>query len=561
MDNNIKRRQFLKAGLISGAAIGYSGINILFGGPVFDLIIRRAKIVDGTGGIIFNGDIGLIGDRIEVVGDLKGKKAKTEIDASGMHLCPGFIDIHTHSDGDILIYPEAESRVMQGVTTEITGNCGYSAAPLTGFDEEQRRKSWLENENLKATWTDVASYFEVLEKTGISLNHALLLGQGTLRSNLIGSVNRELTPDEMVMLLKSVEEGMDQGAIGISTGLEYVPGSFTSMDEIIAMTRIVARRGGLYASHIRDEETLLLEAINEAIEIGRQTGVRVEISHLKAAGRNNWSKQKAALELIESARQNGIEVLADAYPYTAYSTSLTSFILPWAREGGKDAIMQRLSDPETRERIRKESEDIVKTTPGDYNLIVISRVKSDKNQSLVGKNIAEIADIWNIEPVNVLLRLLQEEEGNVGFIGHGMSPENVEMVLSNPLVTIGSDGSSMAPRGKAAQTRPHPRSYGTFARVLGYYQRERKLFDLQTAVKKMTSMPADQCNLDNRGRIARGKKADIVIFNAEKVKDLATFENPHQYPTGIEYVLVNGQVVVQRGKHTGKKPGQVLRSS
>jgi len=561
MDNTIKRRQFLKAGLISGAAIGYSGINILFAGPVFDLIIRRAKIVDGTGGIIFNADIGLIGDTIEVVGDLTGKKAKTEIDASGMHLCPGFIDIHTHSDGDILIYPEAESRVMQGVTTEITGNCGYSAAPLTGFDEEQRRKSWLENENLNATWTDVASYFEVLEKTGISLNHALLLGQGTLRSNLIGSVNRELTPDEMVMLLKSVEEGMDQGAIGISTGLEYVPGSFTSTDEIIAMTRIVARRGGLYASHIRDEETLLLEAINEAIEIGRQTGVRVEISHLKAAGRNNWNKQKAALELIESARQNGIEVLADAYPYTAYSTSLTSFILPWAREGGKDAIMQRLSDPETRERIRKESEDIVKTTPGDYNLIVISRVKSDKNQSLVGKNIADIADIWNIEPVDVLLRLLKEEEGNVGFIGHGMSPENVEMVLSNPLVTIGSDGSSMAPRGKAAQTRPHPRSYGTFARVLGYYQRERNLFDLQTAVKKMTSTPADQCNLDDRGRIARGKKADIVIFNAEKVKDLATFKNPHQYPVGIEYVLVNGQVVVKGGKHTGKKPGQILRSS
>jgi len=326
------------------------------------------------------------------------------------------------------------------------------------------------------------------------------------------------------------------------------------------MSRLVARRGGLYATHIRDEEVLLLEAINEAIEIGKQSGVRIEVSHLKAAGRPNWNKQEAAIHLIESARRIGIDILADAYPYTAYATSLTSFILPWAREGGKDAILQRLADPEIREQIRKESEEIVRTTPGDYNLIVISRVKTDKNQHLVGKHIAEIADIWNIEPVDVLLRLLEEEEGRVGFIGHGMSSENVDMVLSHPLVMIGSDGSSMAPRGRAAQTRPHPRSYGTFARVLGFYHRQRNLFDLATAVKKMTSMPADQCNLENRGRIAKGKKADLVVFNAEKVKDQATFDNPHQYPVGIEYVLVNGQMVVEKGKHTGKRPGQVLRN-
>lgn len=561
MKNSIPRRRFIKTSALATAALSTSGFRFLFAGPPLDIIIKDAHIVDGTGGEIVKADLGVIGDRITVIGDLSARNAKKIIPAEGWHVCPGFIDIHTHSDGSILVYPEAESRVMQGVTTEITGNCGYSAAPLQGHDARERRKKWLEEDGVEAKWSDVASYFETLEKTGISVNHALLLGQGTLRNNLIGSVNRELTTDEMNMLLATLEEGLDQGALGLSTGLEYVPGSFTSTDELIIMARVLARRGGLYASHIRDEETFLLEAVNEAIEIGRQSGVRVQISHLKAAGRSNWYKQEAALHLIESARRQGIDVMADAYPYTAYSTSLSSFILPWAREGGNQATMQRLADPAVRDRIRKESEEIVRTTPGDYHLIVISRVKSEKNQSLVGKNIAEIAAIWNIEPVDVLLRLLEEEEGSVGFIGHGMSPENVDMVLKHPLVMIGSDGSSMAPRGRAAQTRPHPRSYGSFARVLGYYQRERNLFDLASAVKKMTAMPADQCKLDNRGRIARGKKADLVIFDASTVVDKATFDQPHQYPLGIEYVLVNGQIVVEKGKHTGKRPGRVLRST
>lgn len=561
LKNSIPRRRFIKTTVLATTAISTSGIRFLLAGPPLDIIIKGAHIVDGTGGEIVQADLGIFGDRIEVIGDLSTKRAKTIVSAAGRHVCPGFIDIHTHSDGSILAYPEAESRVMQGVTTEITGNCGYSAAPLQGHDALERRNKWLEEDGIQANWTDVASYLENLEKSGISVNHALLLGQGTLRNNLIGPINRELTTDEMKMLLAALEEGLDQGAIGLSTGLEYVPGSFTSTEELITMARVIARRGGLYASHIRDEESFLLEAVNEAIEIGRQSGVRVQISHLKAAGRSNWYKQEADLHLIESARRSGIDVMADAYPYTAYSTSLSSFILPWAREGGTQATLERLADPAIRDRIRKETEEIARTTPGDYHLIVISRVKSEKNQALVGKNIAEIAAIWNIEAVDVLLRLLEEEEGSVGFIGHGMSPGNVDMVLQHPLVMIGSDGSSMAPKGRAAQTRPHPRSYGTFARVLGYYQRERNLFDLANAVKKMTAMPADQCKLNDRGRIARGKKADLVIFDASTVVDKATFEQPHQYPLGIEYVLVNGQIVVEKGKHTGKRPGRVLRSS
>jgi N-acyl-D-aspartate/D-glutamate deacylase len=269
--------------------------------------------------------------------------------------------------------------------------------------------------------------------------------------------------------------------------------------------------------------------------------------------------QIAALNLIESARRDGIQVLADAYPYTAYSTGLTIFMPAWAVDGGWHGLAKRLEDPSDRSRIRKELIQSIHEDPGDYDLIVISSLRTDANRTLIGKNLAQIADGWGVEPVDAALRLIVEEEGSVGFIGHGMSPENVEMVLSHPLVMIASDGGSMAPEGPAAETRPHPRSYGTCARALGYYTRERKIFDLTTAVKKMTSMPADQIGLRDRGRIARGMKADIVVFDSERVKDVATFDDPHRYATGIQYVMVNGELVVENEKHTGARPGQMLR--
>jgi N-acyl-D-amino-acid deacylase len=506
-------------------------------------------------------DIGVVGDTITAIEAIAPEQARRVVDVSGLHVCPGFIDIHSHSDGDILVYPTADSRVRQGITTEITGNCGSSAAPLAGVGADERRTAWSEEEGIQADWTDIASYCARVEQTKTSINQALLLGQGTLRRNAIGLVNRPLTSDELKSVLRAVEEGVDQGAFGLSTGLEYTPGRYTPTEEIVEMARVVARRGGLYASHIRNEEETLLEAVNEAIDIGRRAGVRVEISHLKAAGRRNWGKQRAALSLIESAQRDGIEALADAYPYTAYSTGLTIFLEDWALEGGAKAVIARLRDANDRARIRKETASRVESDPGDYNLIVISRVRSEKNRPLVGKSLAEIGSIRKIDPVDALLRLIEEEEGSASFIGHGMSPDNVEMVLSHPLVMIGSDGSSMAPIGKAAESRPHPRSYGTCSRVLSYYARERRLFDLPTAVKKMTSMPADQLGLSDRGRIARGRKADLVVFNAATVKDEATFENPHRYATGIVHVLVNGVLVVENGNHTGARPGRVLRKT
>jgi N-acyl-D-amino-acid deacylase len=527
----------------------------------FDLVIRGATLLDGTGAAPWPADIGITGDTIAAIGPISAEQGKRTIDASRLHAAPGFIDIHTHSDRRIFRYPTADSRVRQGITTEVTGNCGGSAAPIEGIGADERRGNLARDLEKQLSWAGVDSYLKALQSNGLSVNHALLLGHGTLRENAIGEIDRRLTDEELTSVLRVVEQGLDEGAFGVSTGLEYTPGRYTPTDEIVAIARVVARAGGLYASHIRNEEAALLEAVNEAINIGREAGVRVEVSHLKAAGRPNWGMQTAAIDLIESARRQGVEVLADAYPYTAYSTGLTIFVSSWALDGGWPALAKRLQNPPDRTRIRTEMLDRVRSEPGEYDLIVISSVEADKDRELVGRNVAEIASAWHVEPVEAILRLLENNEGNVGYIGHAMSPDNVARVLRHPLVMIGSDGYSMAPEGPAAQTRPHPRSYGTFPRVLGLYTREQRLFDLPSAVRKMTSMPADQAGLRDRGRIARGKKADLVLFDARAVRDEATFENPHQYPTGIPFVIVNGRVVVDQGRHTGEKPGRALRRS
>ena len=524
----------------------------------FDTVIRGGLVVDGTGLAPFPADIGIVGDRIAAVGSIAADQGRRVLDVAGLHVSPGFIDIHTHSDFEILLYPTADSRVRQGVTTELAGNCGMSAAPLAGAVAEARRREHREA-GVEASWTGVASYCDALDQAGMSVNQALLVGQGTIRTNTIGNIDRRLTADELTAVLRAVDAGMDEGAFGLSTGLEYTPGRYTPTDEIVAMARVVGQRGGLYASHIRNEETTLLEAVDEAITIGRASGARVQVSHLKAAGRGNRGKQQGALDLIASARRDGVEVLADAYPYTAYSTTLTILLSAAAQDGGRDQMLARLRDAGWRTRIRREVDEQMARELGDYALIVIAAVSTPANQAVVGRNVVEIARAWSVEPVDAVLRLIEEEAGSVQIIGHGMSPENVERVLGHPLVMVGSDGSSMAPVGRAASTRPHPRSYGAFARMLAYYVRDRGTLTLPQAIRKMTSMPADQIGLADRGRIARGKKADLVVFDAGRVKDEATFEQPHQYASGIPHVMVNGVLVVEAGRHTGAKPGRALR--
>lgn len=536
----LNRRQFLEA----GAAVAASSLGArVFLPRAFDLVIKNGVILDGTGVPAVKADLGLVGDVIAAVGTISPEQGSRVIDARGLVICPGFIDIHTHSDGSITSCPSADSRVYQGVTTEVTGNCGSSAAPR----KQKGGKS-----------LSVATYLDRIDKLGIALNHALLLGQGTLHSAAVGLSDRKPTREEMAQMLRQVEEGMAQGAFGISTGLEYAPGVYTQTDEIVEMARVVARHGGLYASHIRDEEANLLEAIAEAIEIGRRSGARVEVSHLKAGGRVNWHKQTAALELLETARRSGLDVMADAYPYTAYSTGLTIFLEDWARVGGNGRLMSRLKDPEQRARMHKGLVETVKSDPGSYDLIVITALKSEKFRPMIGKTVTQIAAAIGADPAEAMLLMLEAEKGSVGFIGFGMSDENVEQVLRHPMVMIGSDGSSRRPPKETGGNLPHPRSYGTFPRVLGHYVREKKIMDLPTAVKKMTSMPADQLGLKDRGRIARTLKADLVLFDPKTVIDNATFADPHRFPTGIKHVLVAGVAVVSDGKLTAARPGGAL---
>lgn len=555
----MRRRSFVSRASLAAAGMALGRPSRIVAAPAFDLVIHGGTVVDGTGAAAFRADLGVTGDAIVALGEIAPEQGRRAIDASSLHVAPGFIDIHTHSDPGVLAYPTADSRARQGVTTELAGNCGGSAAPLVGLEASARVEAW-KRDGVTADWTDVASYLERVERAGLSVNHALLVGQGTLRSNCIGDVDRPLATEEARAIARALEEALDQGAFGLSTGLEYVPGRYTPTDEIVSLARLVARRGGLYASHVRNEEARLLEAVAEAIEVGRRAGVRVEVSHLKAAGESNWPKQGAALDLVESARAGGVAILADAYPYSAYSTTLTILMEGWAREGGSQAMLARFRDPEARARIRREVELQVRSDPGSWQRVVVSRVRTDRNRELaVGRSLAQIAADWSLEPADAYLRLLEEEKTAVSFIGHGMSEENVELVLRHPLVMIGSDGSSMAPSGAAAQARPHPRSYGTFPRVLGFYARERGLFGLEAGVRKMTSLPADQIGLPDRGRIARGKKADLVVFDAAKLRDTASFEDPHRYPEGIAHVLVNGVAVVEQGEHKGARPGRALR--
>jgi N-acyl-D-amino-acid deacylase len=531
----LDRRSFLA---LAGASAAACALPCTTRGQPFDCVIRGGRVLDGTGGPEQRLDVGIVGDTITALGPIDPEQARSLIDARGLCVAPGFIDIHTHSDGDILEYPDDESRVFQGVTTEVTGNCGGSAAP-------------------GERWTDVAAYFRALEQQRIATNQVLLLGQGTLRRAVAGLENRPLTATELARVVHMLEEGLEQGAAGLSSGLEYTPGRYTPTAELITLARVLGRRGKLYASHIRNEEAGLLESIDEALAIGRESGARVEISHLKAAGRPNWEKQGAAIEALEQARAAGLDVLADVYPYTAYSTGLTIFLSDATREGGTDAILARLADPAQRERIRAGLLPRIASDPGGFELIVISSTGAE-DKAVVGRDLAAIAQARAVEPAEALLQLLEEGRTEVGFVGHAMSEENVVRVLTHPLVMVGSDGYALAPRGRALLKKPHPRSYGTFARVLAKYVREDQVLDLATAVHKMSGMPAGQLRLADRGRIASGLKADLVVFDAARVKDESSFDDPQRLASGFTHVLVNGVAVIADGRATLARPGRVL---
>jgi len=540
----------------------------------FDLVIRRGFIVDGTGSPGFRADLAVNGGKIVKIAKTIEEGAKRVIDASGLAVCPGFIDMHTHSDFVLLVNPRAESKVRQGVTTEVIGNCGESAAPAKGVALE-RAERVMSRYGGEVEWTSFSDYLDLLERRGIALNVAALVGHGTVRMCVMGMENRPPTKEELKEMRDLVSEAIEAGAFGMSSGLVYPPGRYASTDELIELCKVVASYNGIYASHIRGERETIVEAVKEAIEIGRRSGVSVQISH-HPAKIGGWGKSRETLKLIEEARKEGIDVNCDLHPYIAGSTGLSALLPPWVQEGGPEKIVERLKDRELRRRIREDMIEERVPGPGPCGLVKrgmwdkIMLAYCEKNKDLIGLDFEEIARRRGKDPFEAYFDLLVEEEARGMVVGFYYNEEDIRRVLLHPTSMIGSDGYALAPYGPLGKGRMHPRSYGTFPMVIRKYVRGEsrkelvydegaKLLTLEEAVMKMTSVAAKKLGLKDRGILKEGMCADIVVLDPERVKDRATYLDPYQFPEGIEYVIVNGEIVVDEGEHTGALPGTVLR--
>ena len=517
-----------------------------------DIVIKNGKILDGTGNPWYRADLAIQGDEIVEIG--KNLDGGQVIDALDHIVSPGFIDIHSHSDLPVLIDPKAQSKIRQGVTTEVIGQCGNSAAPMYKDVKEYREKYYSSRvpEDFQYDWTTMESYLNRLEKQGIAVNIAPVVGHGTIRQNVMGYENRSPTEDELEEMKKHVRDTMRDGAWGMSTGLIYPPSVYGEQPEITELAKVVAEYNGVYFSHIRGEADTLLEAVIEACEIGRNSGAPVQIAHFKASGRDNWGKTKESLALVEKYRSMDVEVTFDQYPYIASSTNLTALLPHWSQEGGADKLMEYLKDHTTRDRLRDELRL-------NYKWTEILVTNAENNPQYNGKNLQEIADMMDKDPMTTFFDLLVMENTQVPSVMFGMNEEDVKRVMKSPYGMIGSDGSAIAPEGIWEDNVPHPRLYGTFPRVLGHYARDEKVLPLQEAVRKMTGAPAQKLGLRNRGYIREGYKADITVFNPDTVRDVSTFTDPQRYPDGIPYVLVNGKIVIENNEHTGRLPGEPLR--
>ncbi|MCX6649688.1 MAG: D-aminoacylase [Candidatus Bathyarchaeota archaeon] len=521
----------------------------------YDILFEGGHVVDGSGNIWFKADVGVVGDKIVAVGDLKGASAARRVNAKGHMVAPGFMDIHSHSDIPLLVDPRVESKVYQGITVEVVGNCGTSAAPMNKAVKAYREKyaGGSVPDDFKLDWSSMKDYLDRVDGQGVSFNVATWVGHGTIRQNVMGHDNREPTDAELRKMKRLVDDAMGDGAYGMSTGLIYPPSVYAKTPEIIELAKVVAKHGGLYASHIRGEEKeSLLDAVREAIEIGEKADLPVQIAHFKASGKKAWGMTKQSLALVEEARAHGIDVTYDQYPYVASSTGLAALIPHWGHEGGPEKMMERLRDPEQRKRMAREQR-----MERDWDGVLVVFAKN--NPQYNGKTIAEIAKEQGKKPHDAVCDLLLAENTVVQSVMFGMNEEDVKYVLKSPIGMVGSDGSAISPKGILGKGKPHPRYYGTFPRVLGKYAREEKVISMEEAVRKMTSAPAMRLGLKDRGLLREGYKADVVVFDPLTVKDEATFADPHRFPTGIPYVVCNGVFTINKGKHTGALPGRTLR--
>jgi N-acyl-D-amino-acid deacylase len=533
---------------------------------VYDLVLKNGKIIDGTGNCWFSGELGILNGRIKKIGTLEEESKKT-LDISNHVVCPGFIDIHSHSDITSLIDPRSRSKVMQGVTTEVIGNCGLSPAPMR-TESSQYLKSQFFPPEFEWNWLRFSDFIATYENNPASLNIASLVGHGTLRIAVMGSENRKPKKSEINKMKTLLKDSLDAGAFGLSTGLIYAPACYAETEEIIELAKLLNEGQKLYATHVRGEGANLVDAVKEGLRIGREAGVRVQISHHKAAGLDNWGKVNRTLELMDNARRSGIDVTCDVYPYSASSTDLTTCLPPWVREGGTEKMLERIKDAGTRIQIRKEMENNkmqgVWASPVKsigWDRIVIAAVNAEENIETEGMNLRDIAASRKRDVFDVFFDFLAKENGKITCIYHEMCEEDVRTVMCHPIAMIASDGMSLSPIGILGKHKPHPRNYGTFPRVIANYVREEKLFTLEQAIRKMTSFPAQKLGLRERGTLTEGFWADLVVFEPSVIQDTATYEEPAQFPLGIKYVIVNGVVVVSEGRHTDATPGKLLKHS
>src|ERR1700682_1063803 len=528
----------------------------------FDLVITNGRIIDGSGSPWYSGDIGIRGGKIAAIGNLSADARARPIDAQGKVVAPGFIDMLGQSELTILLEPRLPSKIYQGITTEITGE-GGSIAPLNDAIIQTDRAGY-EHYHITPDWRTFRQYFARLEKQGMGINLASYVGATQVRRMVLGDDDKQPTPAQLEQMKALVRDAMKDGAVGVSTSLEYAPAPYAKTDELIALATEAGKFGGIYSTHMRSESDSVLDSIDEALRIGREAHVPVEIWHLKVAGKNNWGRMPEVVAKINAARNAGADVTADTYAYTAWFNDFSAFIPPWAHDGGTAKLVERLKDPVARERIRKDMLSPSKDWDNEWQeipgpeAIMIGVVQNPKMLPLQGKRLSEIAKLWNKDPIEALFDFLIEDP-YAGVAVFGMSQPDVTLALQQPWVAIDNDSSGTSPEGILGREHPHPRAYGTFPRILRKYVREDKVLTLEDAIRKMSALPAQRLRLTDRGVLKAGMWADVVIFDPATVRDLATFDNPNQLSEGMDYVLVNGVPVIDQGKMTGSLPGKVLR--
>jgi N-acyl-D-amino-acid deacylase len=528
----------------------------------FDIIIKGGTVYDGTGGEGHVADVAIRGDRIAGIGDFAKASAKKTIDAHGLAVAPGFINMLSWSNESLIQDGRSQSEIRQGVTTEIMGE-GESMGPL---NDRMKARIVREQTDIKfeIKWNTLAEYLRYLEKRGISCNVASFLGATTVREYVIGLEDKQPMPEQLEEMRELVRKEMEGGALGIGTSLIYPPAFYAKTEELIELCKVAAKYQGKYISHMRSEGNQLLEGLDEVIRISREAGIPAEVYHIKAAGEKNWPKEDQLLGRIEAAQKEGLKIRANMYTYTAAGTGLDACLPPWTEDGGYPALFKRLRDPATREKIAAEvrvdsdSWENLYLAAGSPEKILLVGFKSEKLKPLTGKSLAEVAKTRGKDPIETIMDLISEDESRIGTIYYVMSEENVKKELAKRWISFGSDEASQAPQGVFLKSNPHPRAYGNFARVLGKYTRDEKVITLPEAVRRLSALPATNLALDHRGFIQEGMFADVVVFDPATIADRATFEKPHQYAVGMKQVFVNGVQVLKDGEHTGTKPGRAL---